>query len=40
MHIYSLPNDYGIGKLGKEAYAFVDFQREQKNSDMANHHSL
>ena len=21
----SLPNDYGIGKLGKEAYAFVDF---------------
>ena len=25
MHISSLPNDYGIGKLGKEAYAFVDF---------------
>lgn len=25
MHIASLPNAYGIGKLGEEAYAFVDF---------------
>lgn len=24
-HISSLPNKYGIGSLGKEAYAFVDF---------------
>ena len=25
MHISSLPNEYGIGKFGKEAYAFADF---------------
>lgn len=25
MHISSLPGSYGIGKLGKEAYAFADF---------------
>ena len=25
MHISSLPSDYGIGTLGKEAYSFVDF---------------
>ncbi len=25
MHISSLPSPYGIGKLGKNAYAFVDF---------------
>ncbi len=25
MHISSLPSDYGIGTMGKEAYAFVDF---------------
>lgn len=25
MHISSLPSDYGIGKLGKEAYDFADF---------------
>lgn len=25
MHISSLPNDYGIGSLGKESYEFVDF---------------
>lgn len=25
MHISSLPNDYGIGSLGREAYEFVDF---------------
>ncbi len=25
MHISSLPNRYGIGSLGKEAYGFVDF---------------
>lgn len=25
MHISSLPSDYGIGKLGKSAYNFVDF---------------
>lgn len=25
MHISSLPNQYGIGSFGKEAYAFVDF---------------
>ena len=25
MHISSLPNRFGIGSLGKEAYAYVDF---------------
>lgn len=25
LHISSLPNDYGIGSFGKEAYEFVDF---------------
>ncbi len=26
MHISSLPSDYGIGTMGKEAYKFVDFK--------------
>lgn len=25
MHISSLPSEYGIGKMGKSAYDFVDF---------------
>ena len=25
LHITSLPNKYGIGTLGKQAYKFVDF---------------
>ncbi|MEA5060396.1 MAG: 4-alpha-glucanotransferase, partial [Candidatus Pelethousia sp.] len=25
MHISSLPNRFGIGSLGKEAFAYVDF---------------
>ena len=28
LHITSLPSKYGIGNLGKEAYAFVDFLRQ------------
>jgi len=28
MHISSLPSDYGIGKLGKSAYNFVDFLKK------------
>ena len=32
MHISSLPNEYGIGKLGKEAYAFVDFLKRSGQS--------
>lgn len=28
MHISSLPSEYGIGTLGKEAYDFVDFLKE------------
>ncbi len=28
MHISSLPGEYGIGKMGKEAYAFVDWLKE------------
>ena len=27
MHISSLPSPYGIGTLGREAYAFADFLR-------------
>ena len=30
MHISSLPSDYGIGTMGKEAYKFVDFLYEAK----------
>ena len=30
--IFSLPNSYGIGTLGKEAYQFVDFLVEAKQS--------
>ena len=32
MHISSLPSDYGIGTLGKEAYNFVDFLCEAKQT--------
>ena len=28
MHISSLPSEYGIGKLGRKAFAFVDFLRK------------
>lgn len=28
MHVTSLPGDYGIGTLGKEAYRFVDFLKK------------
>lgn len=30
--IFSLPNSYGIGTLGKEAYQFIDFLKEAKQS--------
>lgn len=32
MHISSLPSDYGIGTLGKEAYNFVNFLKESGQS--------
>ena len=32
LHISSLPSDYGIGALGKEAYNFVDFLHSAKQS--------
>lgn len=32
MHITSLPENYGIGTMGKEAYKFVDFLREAGQS--------
>ena len=32
LHISSLPNKYGIGTLGKEAYDFVDFLHKAKQS--------
>ena len=28
LHVSSLPNKYGIGTFGKEAYEFVDFLRK------------
>ena len=36
MHITSLPSNYGIGTLGKEAYKFADFlvKAKQKNWQM------
>ena len=30
MHISSLPSKYGVGTLGKEAYEFVDFLKQNK----------
>ncbi|MCQ2460170.1 MAG: 4-alpha-glucanotransferase [Ruminococcus sp.] len=30
MHISSLPSEYGIGKMGKHAFEFVDFLRESE----------
>lgn len=32
LHISSLPGPYGIGSLGKEAFAFVDFLKESGQS--------
>ena len=32
MHISSLPGEYGIGKMGKQAYEFVDFLAQSKQS--------
>lgn len=32
LHISSLPSDYGIGTMGKEAYKFVDFLKSAKQS--------
>ncbi len=32
MHITSLPSPYGIGTLGKEAYAFVDFLKKARQT--------
>lgn len=32
MHISSLPSKYGIGNLGAEAYAFVDFLKKAKQT--------
>ena len=32
LHISSLPSDYGIGTMGKEAYKFVDFLKSARQS--------
>ena len=32
MPIFSLPSNYGIGTLGKEAYKFVDFLVDAKQT--------
>ena len=29
MHISSLPSEYGIGKMGRHAFEFVDFLKKQ-----------
>ena len=35
MPIFSLPSDYGIGTLGKEAYNFVDFLKKIRTDLLA-----
>ena len=32
MHITSLPGPYGVGTMGKEAFAFVDFLEKAAQS--------
>ena len=32
MHISSLPSDYGIGTMGKDAFEFIDFLKTAKQS--------
>ena len=32
MHISSLPSDYGIGTMGKDAFEFIDFLKAAKQS--------
>ena len=32
MHITSLPGSYGVGTMGRQAYAFVDFLKEAGQS--------
>ena len=32
MPIFSLPSNYGIGTLGKEAYSFIDFLKNANQS--------
>ena len=32
LHIASLPNDYGIGSMGREAYDFVDYLKKSGQS--------
>jgi 4-alpha-glucanotransferase len=32
MHITSLPGKYGVGTMGKNAYAFIDFLKEAGQS--------
>ena len=32
MHITSLPSPHGVGTMGKEAFAFVDFLQEAGQS--------
>ena len=32
MHLTSLPSEYGIGNMGREAYRFVDFLKAAKQT--------
>lgn len=36
MHISSLPNNYGIGTMGKEAYNFVDYLKKKRAEPVAD----
>jgi 4-alpha-glucanotransferase len=36
LHISSLPSDYGIGSLGKEAFKFIDKLQQAKQSLLAD----
>ena len=37
MPVFSLPGPFGIGTLGKEAFAFVDFLAEAKQTYWRRH---
>ena len=38
MHITSLPGEYGVGTMGKQAYEFVDFLKKAGQSTLKLRH--
>ena len=40
MHISSLPSEYGIGKMGKHAFDFVDFLKSSGGQVLADTSAL